>query len=242
MFHSVAVAAGLQCQIVSGHGKGFGFVGGGIVPFDSNHAWNAVALEDGWKLIDPCWGAGAVENGVYTPKLDPKQFTMSNEDFGRRHFPGDGSFFVDSPPSWEEYITSWNAEDLPEMFLDPLDQGINPVTLEPASRQLHGTGAVRFLASKVCPHWNDHHSARLMLLIVHDQQGEMDALVPESDGYWWWWDVAVAACGRPGERVMLVVLDTFDGRDASNVNGAMFLTGKGRKGYSYKALAAWDIV
>ena len=38
---------------------------GRFPPVETNHAWNAVKIDhDQWKLIDCCWGAGNVNEGV----------------------------------------------------------------------------------------------------------------------------------------------------------------------------------
>ncbi|KAF4948227.1 hypothetical protein F66182_18544, partial [Fusarium sp. NRRL 66182] len=65
LFATLATHAGLEALVIGGHGKGFGHSqlapGSTIPPFEAGHAWNAVRI-DGvkWKLVDPCWGAGAV--------------------------------------------------------------------------------------------------------------------------------------------------------------------------------------
>jgi hypothetical protein len=63
LFAALALKAGLQALVCSGDGKGYGHVplepGQAVPAFESNHAWNAVCIDNGeWKLIDPCWGAG----------------------------------------------------------------------------------------------------------------------------------------------------------------------------------------
>ena len=63
LFAALALKAGLQAVVCSGDGKGFGHEplkpGQPVPAFQSNHAWNAVCIDNGeWKLIDPCWGAG----------------------------------------------------------------------------------------------------------------------------------------------------------------------------------------
>jgi transglutaminase-like putative cysteine protease len=65
LFAALALKAGLQALVVGGDGKGFGHTplepGQPVPAFSSNHAWNAVCIDNGeWKLIDPCWGAGHI--------------------------------------------------------------------------------------------------------------------------------------------------------------------------------------
>lgn len=65
LFAALALKAGLEAMVISGDSKGFGHAplepGQPVPPFDSNHAWNAVKIDNGeWKLIDSCWGAGHI--------------------------------------------------------------------------------------------------------------------------------------------------------------------------------------
>lgn len=52
-------------MVCSGASKGYGHSplepGQAVPPYKSTHAWNAVKIDNGeWKLIDSCWGAGAL--------------------------------------------------------------------------------------------------------------------------------------------------------------------------------------
>ena len=115
LFKLLATQAGLQCVVINGHGKGAGFkaspAGSTNLPeYDSNHAWNAVRIDHGeWKLIDSCWGAGSIDPSIqqFNKHFKPDEFTMSNEDFGKKHFPGEkDKFFLPGGRrlSWHEYM------------------------------------------------------------------------------------------------------------------------------------------
>ncbi|KAI4246656.1 MAG: hypothetical protein LQ352_006343, partial [Teloschistes flavicans] len=120
LFTAIATKAGLESLVVSGHGKGAGFSplapGEAIPPESMNHAWNAVKIDDGeWKLIDSCWGAGHVclDRQEYTKKFAPRFFTMSNDEFGLRHFPTNQRLFYRTDGRaqipWTEYILGSDA-------------------------------------------------------------------------------------------------------------------------------------
>lgn len=86
--------------MITGHGKGFGHnpikPGEPLPPYNGNHAWNVVKIDNGeWKLIDSCWGAGHVQGAgmPYVQKFAPERFTQSNEEFGIDHFPNDRDGF-----------------------------------------------------------------------------------------------------------------------------------------------------
>lgn len=71
LFTNLATYAGLESIVITGHGKGYGFrplaPGSPLPPFDGNHAWNAVKLDNNeWRLVDPCW-----YSGLFSRKLMP---------------------------------------------------------------------------------------------------------------------------------------------------------------------------
>ncbi|KAI5288878.1 hypothetical protein KEM52_000998, partial [Ascosphaera acerosa] len=195
LFLALATHAGLECRKLSGHGKGFGYAPlrpGEPAPAPSaGHAWNAVRVDGGaWKLVDATWGAGHVNaDHTYSQRFHEEQFTMSNEEFGLKHFPlvragraGGGEFqpappedmyFASpgmQPPSWEQYIRI--NPDAPTGVEPPLvysnveaEHGIGKYTFRPAGRDVCVTGAppppVRFQFALRCPHWSLQRHSRL---------------------------------------------------------------------------------
>ena len=58
--------AGLPCEVIAGSGRGYGFaIGRAENVRDSNHAWNAVTIQQAWRLVDVTWDAGHVEGKTY---------------------------------------------------------------------------------------------------------------------------------------------------------------------------------
>ena len=111
LFADLAAKSGFTAKVVSGFGKGYGYVhpiGSKFPTFESNHAWNAVKLENGkWHLIDPCWGAGHVGPGsrAYVKQFNSFFFCSSVEEFGQSHFPSNQDLqFMGTPRSWDEFI------------------------------------------------------------------------------------------------------------------------------------------
>ncbi|KAL2120414.1 hypothetical protein VTJ04DRAFT_4441 [Mycothermus thermophilus] len=180
VYQSIAQRAGLECLVVSGHGKGFGFKdlkeSDPIPPPDiSGHAWNAVRIDGGrWKLIDPCWGAGAVSNdaGVgpkYTRRFAPEFFTMPNRKFAWRHHPEnpqhwflneDGDGQGPDRLTWEEYVLGpAGLKGEPAQWMSTASrEGLDPTAVEPAGKHIHlshysANGVVQFRVRRVCPHW-----------------------------------------------------------------------------------------
>lgn len=152
LFAALAMAAGLEAVVITGHGKGTScypplspnptnnLTGYGYNPAapplkPDGHAWNAVRIDNGaWKLIDPCWGAGHVEcekkdpNKPWVVQFHPEQFTKSNDEFGESHYPEDRRYFFrdDGRPQigFDEYLN--------------MDRGPEPVQVYNCAWDEHG--------------------------------------------------------------------------------------------------------
>lgn len=206
VFEAIAKRAGLECMVVGGHGKGFGFApvkdGQPPPPRDpTGHAWNAVRIDNGhWKLTDPCWGAGYIDGPArsYTRKFSPEQFTMSNELFGWKHFPQDSRYFFREDgrtPSWDEYVMGPTGGERAHWYGNTVE-GISEWNSSPGQKhiQVSSGEVVRFQFGKVCEHWtaekNGGGKPRLLMMGIHGADGRKDDQVPlDSDGFWWWCDI-----------------------------------------------------
>lgn len=251
VFCAIAERAGMECIAVTGHGKGYGYKAPapGVVPrFESNHAWNAVRLDDGgWKTVDACWGAGSLTNGVWVTTFKPMEFTMSNDAFGERHFPTnpDEQFRNDGRElSWDEYILGGEGGETPTFCTDGYKEGLDPTGLEPAVKYLdpyaHAQGGmVRFQIPWVCDHWAENVVAKrggplLLMVCTGDDTFPMDYT-----GEWWYVDVPADQIRK---SLMIAGLDTLGGQDARGTTKEQFLKKKGRVGYSYVGIAMYEIV
>jgi hypothetical protein len=70
LFTLMCTLAGIQSQVVTGYGRGYGFdpFTEDSQPYQSNHAWNAVLVDGGWYLVDTTWDAGGIEGQANTFK------------------------------------------------------------------------------------------------------------------------------------------------------------------------------
>ncbi|KAI9833256.1 MAG: hypothetical protein M1826_000169 [Phylliscum demangeonii] len=212
VFNALATQSGLESVVVGGHGKGYGHTAPGAhsaVPArSSNHAWNAVKLDDGaWKLIDSCWGAGVV-NGAgqpYSKRLNTTFFTMDNADFALRHFPDHPAFFhlptaavadgrrPPPAPTWEEYMLGDGpGRERPQVFSGVQDEhGISETSFTPARKRIvvpssssssSSRAPVRFQFAAVCPHWQHETmgggTPYVFVLAVHGPGGARDDFLP----------------------------------------------------------------
>ena len=65
----------------------------GNFPNRSSHAWNAVKINNKWRLVDATWGSGYVRSGVFYKKFEDRFFMTEPEIFILNHFPDD--------PKWQ---------------------------------------------------------------------------------------------------------------------------------------------
>ncbi|KAG5942191.1 hypothetical protein E4U53_007288 [Claviceps sorghi] len=260
VYMAVAKRAGLECIVVGGHGKGFGHTAlkrGERPPpaRPDGHAWNAVRVDGGaWKLVDACWGAGHIcaATKAYKQEFSPREFTLSNEVFGRRHFPQDPrhQFRADGRAiSWDEYYTGGVDGEPLLWFGTGTREGLSEDSAAPKNRDIsvHSGRTVRFQLSNNCEHWTSEKAGlggpALFLLSIHGRGGQKDELVPmETNGYWHWGDVDAGDLGVPGQSVDMVVLDTMDGGAGRGVTAKEFLAKRGRVGMSWSCIARWNLV
>ena len=113
LFEKLANASGLDAVTISGYAKGYGYTPGMRFSGPTDHAWNAVKIEEKWYLIDSTWGAGSVDNdGKYNREFDDDYFLTPSGEFIYRHFPEN--------PNWQlldEPISKKDFEDL--VYLEP---------------------------------------------------------------------------------------------------------------------------
>ncbi|KAF2968950.1 hypothetical protein GQX73_g4594 [Xylaria multiplex] len=262
VYQAVAQRAGLQCVVVGGHGKGYGYtpLAPGQAPprkDPTGHAWNAVCIDNGeWKLIDACWGAGAVGDQKFHKGFNPKMFTMTNENFGQSHFPSNERHFYREDGrilSWEEYIVGpIPGAQKPDWCGGPSDEGISDqVGYSPAAKHIpvHSGEVVRFQFAKICEHWTYERNGKgppyLLLLKIHGVDGRKEDLVPlDTNGYWWWVDVPARDLGAPGMKTQLFALTVLNGRDARGVTKDEYYRTKKSGGYSmsWAIWCTWELV
>lgn len=266
LFTALAIKAGLESIVITGHGMGFGLApvpaGLPLPPESSNHAWNVVKIDNGeWKLIDACWGAGHIggKGKPYTKHFNPSFFTMDNNEFGLRHFPTDKNQFfrIDGRPriSWAEYIVGDSGGERAQVYTAATTEHfLKETSFLPRYKQIsvdprqHPSSTIRFQFEKVCEHFdlerNGNGQPYCFVLIVHNQDGmKKDDYIPfETNGQFWWLDVRPEFLGVPGESIMLGNVETINGKDARGLTKQEYLAKKGRVASSFGGVASWDLV
>ncbi len=105
-------AGGLKMELIEGFASGSGTDPGEKV----NHAWNAVKLPGGWRLLDSTWGAGGLgEDHKFHKEFDGFFFLTPAEQMLVTHFPAESNWQLILPPiSRQEFMK--RPKRTPEYF------------------------------------------------------------------------------------------------------------------------------
>ena len=262
LFTALASKAGLESVVVGGHGKGFGFTAslaaGTPMPAEnSNHAWNAVRIDNGyWKTIDACWGAGNIAGAgqPYNKQFTSKMFTMSNDDFSLRHFPTNRSqaFRTDGRAlGWEEYMLGDTGGELLQVYGLADVEGISETSFLPKYKKVSISSSsgptIRFQFSRVCEHWdpirNGPGKPFVFILSIHGVDGREKDFIPfETNGVFWWADVEPRRLGARGQTISAYTVETVNGQTGRGLSVDEYRAAKGRKAMGFGGLAAWELV
>ncbi|KAK6585044.1 hypothetical protein PZA11_001771 [Diplocarpon coronariae] len=263
LFAAIALKAGMEAVMVTGHGKGFGHrpLKPGErppAPDPSGHAWNAVRIDGGeWKLIDPCWGAGHVSGSSYNKNFTPSQFTMPNSDFGLNHYPADSShFFLTGSriPTWDEYMIGPCGEEPLQIYGDAESKhSLDVNSFSPPQKHIRVSGAggnemVRFQFSAICEHWDQERNGLgkpyVMVLKVEGVDGRREDYVPfEKTDFWWYLDIKAKELGAPGQKISVFSINSVEGKDARGLSRQDYMRKKGKVAMGpFGGIAAWDLV
>lgn len=104
LFEAMGKAAGLEIHVISGYAKGYGYQPGQKIQ-GTNHAWNAIRIEDQWYLSDATWGAGYIGNDMmFHREPSSYRFLMDPEYAIFDHLPEDNKWqFLDEPVTNETF-------------------------------------------------------------------------------------------------------------------------------------------
>ena len=96
---------GLEVEVVNGWSKGYGYAAGQTFEGETNHAWNAVKVDGEWRLMDPTWGAGYLnDQQEFVHRFQEHYFLTDPEDFIFDHLPVESEWqLLERPVSGTEY-------------------------------------------------------------------------------------------------------------------------------------------
>jgi transglutaminase/protease-like cytokinesis protein 3 len=111
LYQQLAEKMGLKSVIILGYAKGVDYAVGNDNRV--NHAWNGVKIDGNWYLMDPTWGAGIVNEGVFIAGFNPFYFATPPQEFIYSHFPEN--------PHWQLLDVAYSRsqfDNLPEVSAD----------------------------------------------------------------------------------------------------------------------------
>ncbi|KAF7361858.1 40s ribosomal protein s23 [Mycena venus] len=262
MFVSLAEYAGLQAHKVTGHGKGFGYTalgpGEACPPESSNHAWNCVLMDGTWRLLDSCWGAGALMGSSYTQRFAPVWFTSTPTEFGRRHWPTDPSYQYASLERKQSEIDLVSlvglyrrkrAGPFPGRSISLSPRGrpsmatLTPKTLRgtfssPPMAEIQSGGWVSFHIFKQCEHMSREMADNYVYFINAPDDTKTTLEVNAEGG----WSANIYMPRGLAGDVSLNFVTKFDNRDAKGLAPQTFRNSIGRKSMAWQGLAKWRLI
>ena len=105
LFKMLGEVAGLEVVKVNGYSKGYSYAVGDTYDGTTNHAWNAVMIDNQWHLLDATWGAGYLgENKKFVREFRDYYFLTPPEVFIYDHLPSDTRWqLLKKPVTSEDY-------------------------------------------------------------------------------------------------------------------------------------------
>ena len=96
IYETMCDSLGLESEYVIGYSKGAGFTPG-VIPRQSDHAWNSVKIDGVYYLIDSTWGSGSCDGDNFVKNFREFYFCTNPEAFIRTHLPEEQKWQLISP-------------------------------------------------------------------------------------------------------------------------------------------------
>lgn len=108
LFQKMCDIARIECASISGYARGYRFdVFKDEEPFESNHDWNAVNINDCWYLVDVTWDAGYFDGEKFVKTYSTKYLFLEPDKIIYTHIPGDDRWQLLTKPLNKSEIVSW---------------------------------------------------------------------------------------------------------------------------------------
>ncbi len=105
-FKKVCELMGIRSLFIEGYSK-VSVNDIGRNPSIGDHAWNAVKIDNEWKLIDVTWASGAANGRIWRQQFNDFYFFTDPDDFVKNHLPStQGLSFSSKEPSKKEFFSA----------------------------------------------------------------------------------------------------------------------------------------
>lgn len=144
-FKKVADLVGLEAQVIKGNVRNSAREIG-QVPRGTNHAWNAVKIDNRWVILDATWAAGFIFNGRWMKKFNGYFFDIDHKKIGRTHYPDD--------IKWQALLNSGKLDsfyDQPIYAQTFLSTDLELISPKKGSIQLNRTKKVQLKIKNLSP-------------------------------------------------------------------------------------------
>lgn len=113
LFAHLSKKAGLKAEVIVGYSK----EGGKVTALNDEiyHAWNAVKIDDDWKLVDVTWGAGYGSDTGFVAIQNWDYFFANPPKFVQSHLPFD--------PVWQLLTKPISLQDFLDYDRIPIEPG-----------------------------------------------------------------------------------------------------------------------
>jgi len=106
LFKSLCDEAGIQSAIITGRARWYSDPVNS--PQTDNHAWNAVRIDNKWRLLDAGWASGYLDDSlsIFIKRFSDFYFLTDPERFIVNHYPADAKWtLLNNPPAMEQFFS-----------------------------------------------------------------------------------------------------------------------------------------
>jgi hypothetical protein len=184
---ALGTAMGLQVEVVKGWSKGYSYASGDRINGPINHSWNAVRIDGRWRLMDPTWGGGYLdERGQYVREFQEHYFLTAPDRFAFDHLPADPRWqLLERPLSMAEFADRVYVR--PMFFQTGFSIRSNPhariATGDRVTVTLGVSQPVAMIAEVVDPLTDRPLTGEHAFVQVNDVQAEIRAAFPRAGDY-----------------------------------------------------------
>jgi hypothetical protein len=184
---ALGMAMGLQVEVVKGWSKGYSYASGDRFDGPINHSWNAVRIDGQWRLMDPTWGSGYLDERMkFVREFQEHYFLTTPDKFVFDHLPADPRWqFLERPLSMAEFAD--------QVYVRPMffDMGFKIASNTHAriaaddrvTVTLGVSQPMQMIAEVVDPTTDEPLTGEFAFVQVNDVQAEISAAFPRAGNY-----------------------------------------------------------